>query len=68
MRKLIKNHIITVLGEKVGNTYIKTNLGQYYPIAEPKYTKAYKDYTKNWWVLKKHFFKWIILKVITYNR
>lgn len=67
MRVLNRNSTITVLGQKIGNTYIRAEDGKSYPLALTKYTKHYPDYKKFWWVLKRYYFQWRLLKIIKYD-
>ena len=65
MRMLKRNHTITILGKKIGNTYIKSEEGISYPLTDTKFTKIYKDYEKAFWILKRYYFQWRVLKKIS---
>ena len=65
MRILKRNHTITILGKKIGNTYIKSEEGISYPLTDTKFTKIYKDYEKAFCILKRYYFQWRVLKKIS---
>lgn len=67
MRILKRNKVITILGRKIANTYLKSQQDRYYPIENTTFTKFYKDYKDFFWVIKKVYFKYRVLKVIKPN-
>lgn len=67
MRTIEKNKVITILGTKIGNTYLKSQQDKYYPIENTAFTKFYKDYKDFFWIIKKIYFKYRVLKVIEFN-
>lgn len=68
MRTIKKNKVITILGIKIGNTYLRSQQDKYYPIENTTFTKFYKDYKDFFWVIKKIYFKYRVLKVIEFNQ
>lgn len=67
MRTLKKNRVITILGRKIANTYLRSRQDRYFPIENIAFTKFYKDYQDFFWVIKKVYFKYRVLKVIKPN-
>ena len=46
MRILRRNKVITILGRKIANTYLRSQQDRCYPIENTTFTKFYKDYKK----------------------
>ena len=53
MRTLKRNKVITILGRKIANTYLRSQQDRCYPIENTTFTKFYKDYKDFFWVIKK---------------
>lgn len=64
MRILKRNKVITILGRKIANTYLRSQQDRYYPIENTAFTKFYEDYKDFFWIIKRVYFKYRVLKVI----
>lgn len=67
MKVLKRNKVITILGRKIANTYLRSQQDRCYPIENTKFTKLHEDYKDFFWILKKVYFKYRVLKVIKPN-